>query len=306
MDIKRINSDKDINQLSDTVLVLGYFDALHRGHKVLFDKAKEIAQQNKLEIVVLTFPETPKLVFSRFHPELLLHITYPEKRLEKFAEYGVDKVYYIDFTSQFAKISSDDFIRDYITTLKARAIVVGFDYKFGNNLTNCDYLKRNFSGEVHIISEQQYQNEKISSTRIRELINQGDISEANQLLGYTFSTRGIVVHGDAIGRTIGYPTANFEPIDRTFIPKDGVYITELRIDGVKYRSMTSVGKNITFDGKELRLETHIFDFSADLYGHTIEVFWLDKIRDMSKFKGIEELVSQLKKDEKIARNYEKV
>ena len=113
----------------------------------------------------------------------------------------------------------------------------------------------------------------------------------------------LVVHGDARGRTIGFPTANLAPIDRTFLPADGVYVADVVIDGKRYRSMTSLGKNVTFGGTELRLEANIFDFEGDIYGKTIEVFWLDYIRDMIKFNNIDELCAQLEADKKIAEKF---
>lgn len=114
-----------------------------------------------------------------------------------------------------------------------------------------------------------------------------------------------MVHGDARGRTIGFPTANLAPIDRTILPADGVYVADVVIDGKRYRSMTSLGKNVTFGGTELRLEANIFDFEGDIYGKTIEVFWLDYIRDIIKFNNIDELCDQLKADKKIAENFKK-
>lgn len=303
MDIQLIKDYKDIKTIQDCVLVLGYFDALHRGHKALFDKAREIAEQEKLQIAVLTFNESPQLTFVRFSPDLLLHLTSPEKRYAKFAEYGVDKLYLTDFTTRFSRISSDDFIKNYIENLRAKVVVVGFDYKFGHNRTDSDYLVRNFSGQVITVPEVQEKGEKISSTRIRNLIAKGDIAEANKLLGYDFSTRGMVVHGDARGRTIGFPTANLAPIDRTFLPADGVYVSDVLLNGQRYRAMTSVGKNVTFGGTELRLEAHLFDFDGDIYGESIEIIWLEKIRDMVKFSGIDELVTQLDADKRIAQTY---
>ncbi|MGT2924268.1 bifunctional riboflavin kinase/FAD synthetase [Streptococcus caviae] len=305
MNIFRIRSHEDIRPKEPSVLVLGYFDALHKGHRKLFEEAKVLAEKENLKIAVLTFPESPQLAFSRFSPELLNHINYPEKRYAKFAEYGVDDLYLTDFTSAFAKTSSDDFINDYIQALKAKAVVVGFDYKFGHNKTDSDYLKRNFSGQVVTVPEVQYQQEKISSTRVRQLIGQGDVAQVNQLLGYEFSTRGIVVHGDARGRTIGFPTANLAPIDRTYLPADGVYVSDVLVGEKRYRSMTSIGKNVTFGGTELRLEANIFDFDGDIYGETIEILWLDKIREMIKFNGIDDLVKQLETDKEFALNWGK-
>ncbi|MGT2743908.1 bifunctional riboflavin kinase/FAD synthetase [Streptococcus phocae subsp. phocae] len=305
MEIKHIQDYQEIFESQDTVLVLGYFDALHRGHQALFEHARSIAKIEQLKIVSLTFKESPKLAFSRFTPDLLKHITYPEQRYRKFAEFGVDSLYLVDFTSAFAQVSSDDFITHYISRLKAKHIVVGFDYKFGHNRTNSDYLARNYSGQVHVINEVTEDSEKISSTRIRNLIKKGDVAKVNQLLGYEISTRGIVVHGDARGRTIGFPTANLAPTDRTFLPANGVYITDVIVRGNKYRSMTSVGKNSTFGGKELRLEVNIFDFEGDIYGETIEIIWLDRIREMTKFGGIEDLVERLAIDKETALNWKK-
>lgn len=306
MDILRLRNAYDLTSTEPVVLVLGYFDALHRGHKELFEQAGAIAQQLGLKVAVLTFYESPKLAFTRFSPDLLLHVTYPEKRYEKFADYGVDKLYLMDFTSDFAKTSSDDFIARYIKGLNAQVVVVGFDYHFGRDKTDASYLKQSGEFEVITVSEVQDDGEKISSTRIRRAIAKGHIETANRLLGYEFSTRGIVVHGDARGRTLGFPTANLAPIDRTFLPAEGVYVADILVKGNRYRSMTSVGKNVTFDGQELRLEAHLFDFDDDIYGETIEIFWLSKIRDMIKFDSVDELVKQLEMDKKISKNWEKV
>lgn len=301
MKIRHIQSASEINQDQDTVLVLGYFDALHKGHQALFKRAKTIAQAQGLKVVVLTFYESPKLAFVRFEPDLLNHITYPELRLKRFADLGVDELYLTSFTTAFSKMSARDFINDYIRPLKARSIVVGFDYKFGRDQADASYLSENFSGEVIEVPEVSLGGQKVSSSRIRQLIRQGDVAETNHLLGFTLSTRGLVVHGDARGRTIGFPTANLAPLDRTFIPADGVYVTDVKIGQQTYRAMTSIGKNVTFGGTELRMEANIFDFNREIYGETIEIYWLDKIRDMTKFDGVDGLVCQLKKDKAIAK-----
>ncbi|WP_074580990.1 bifunctional riboflavin kinase/FAD synthetase [Streptococcus gallolyticus] len=305
MEIQRIKDYKDITNAKDSVLVLGYFDGLHRGHKALFDKAKEIAKRDNLALTVLTFNESPRLALSRFTPDLLLSLTSPEKRYEKFAEYGVDYLYLIDFTSTFSKLSAKKFLENYIKQLRAKTIVVGFDYKFGHDRKDAIDLAQQFNGDVVVVPEVQDNGEKISSTRIRQLIFDGNIKEVNRLLGYNFSTRGIVVHGDARGRTIGFPTANLAPIDNVFLPGDGVYVSDVIVNGKSYRAMTSVGKNVTFGGTELRLEANIFDFKDEIYGETVEIIWLDKIRDMVKFAGADELIEQLKSDKEVAANWKK-
>ena len=297
----RIKNEKDIQQIEHTVLVLGYFDGLHKGHQALFAEARKMAAEKHLKIAVLTFPESPKLAFVRYQPSLMLHLTSPEDRLQQMENLGVDYLYLIDFTSQFARNTAEQFFTKYISRLKAEAVIAGFDYHFGSDRGNAEDLEKLFDGQVIVVPSVNFNGAKISSTRIRETVLAGNVAESNQLLGYSLSTRGIVVHGNARGRTIGYPTANLAPLDRVILPADGVYVVDVEHDGQMYRGMASVGKNVTFEGDELRFEANIFDFSQDIYGDTIRIFWLDKIRDMVKFDNVDELVKQLQADEEIAR-----
>ena len=304
MKIRRINNELEIKQEEDTVLVLGYFDGLHKGHQTLFKEARKIAEKQGLKIAVLTFPESPKLAFVRYQPELMLHLNHPEERAAHLENLGVDYLYLIDFTSHFSKNTAREFFDKYVAALKAKAVVAGFDYHFGSDKRKSEELADYFDGQIVIVSSVNQDEEKISSTRIRETIQNGDVAKAHQLLGYPLSTRGIVVHGNARGRTIGYPTANLAPLDRVILPADGVYVVDVEHNGKIYRGMASVGKNVTFEGDELRFEANLFDFAEEIYGDTIRIIWLDKIRDMVKFDGIEELVAQLKSDEEVARNWE--
>lgn len=304
MKIRRINNELEIKQEEDTVLVLGYFDGLHKGHQTLFKEARKIAEEQGLKIAVLTFPESPKLAFVRYQPELMLHLNHPEERAAHIENLGVDYLYLIDFTSHFSKNTAQEFFDKYVAALKAKAVVAGFDYHFGSDKRKAEELADYFDGQIVIVSSVNQDEEKISSTRIRETIQNGDVAKAHQLLGYPLSTRGIVVHGNARGRTIGYPTANLAPLDRVILPADGVYVVDVEHNGKIYRGMASVGKNVTFEGDELRFEANLFDFAEEIYGDTIRIIWLDKIRDMVKFDGIEELVGQLKSDEEVARNWE--
>lgn len=305
MKIRRINNELEINQEEDTVLVLGYFDGLHKGHQTLFKEARKIADEQGLKIAVLTFPESPKLAFVRYQPELMLHLNHPEERAAHLENLGVDYLYLIDFTSHFSKNTAREFFDKYVSALKAKAVVAGFDYHFGSDKRKAEELADYFDGRIVIVSSVNQDDEKISSTRIRETIQNGDVAKAHQLLGYPLSTRGIVVHGNARGRTIGYPTANLAPLDRVILPADGVYVVDVEHNGKIFRGMASVGKNVTFEGDELRFEANLFDFAEEIYGDTIRIIWLDKIRDMVKFDGIEELVAQLKSDEEVARNWER-
>ena len=235
-----ISNEKDIQQTQDTVLVLGYFDGLHRGHQALFAEARQIAAEKKLKIAVLTFPESPKLAFVRYQPDLLLHLNSPEEREQLLEAQGVDYLYLIDFTSCFAGNKAKDFFEKYVKRLKARAVVAGFDYHFGSDKKEAKELSQFFDGQIVIVSSVNEDDKKICSTRIRQAIKEGRVADATKLLGYPLSTRGIVVHGNARGRTIGYPTANLAPLDRVFLPGDGVYVVEVEHNGKRYKGMASV------------------------------------------------------------------
>ena len=303
MNIRTIKDFNELQKEEPTVLVLGYFDGIHLGHKALFERARKVADERGLTVTVLTFPESPRLAFSRFTPELLLHLTSQEQRYLLLEKNSVDQLVMTPFTSEFASNTPEEFIERYVKGLNAQALVAGFDYHFGNCRADVQDLMELFDGQVEIVSEVSLSGEKVSSTRIRQAIQSGDVSLANQLLGYPFMTEGIVVHGDARGRTIGYPTANLAPFDRVHLPSEGVYVAEVEVDGKRYRAMTSVGKNVTFDGTELRIEAHIFGFDRFIYGEKMTIFWLEKIRDMVKFDGIEDLMEQMKSDESYALHW---
>ncbi|WJQ86026.1 bifunctional riboflavin kinase/FAD synthetase [Streptococcus parasuis] len=303
MNIRTIKDFNELQKEEPTVLVLGYFDGIHLGHKALFERARKVADERGMTVTVLTFPESPRLAFSRFTPELLLHLTSQEQRYLLLEKYGVDQLVMTPFTSEFASNTPEEFIERYVKGLNAQVLVAGFDYHFGNCRADVKDLTELFDGQVEIVSEVSLGGEKVSSTRIRQAIQSGDVTLANQLLGYPFMTEGIVVHGDARGRTIGYPTANLAPFDRVYLPSEGVYVAEVEVDGKRYRAMTSVGKNVTFDGTEMRIEAHIFVFDRFIYGEKITIFWLEKIRDMVKFDGIESLMEQMKSDENYALHW---
>ena len=303
MNIRTIKDFNELQKEEPTVLVLGYFDGIHLGHKALFERARKVADERGLTVTVLTYPESPRLAFSRFTPELLLHLTSQEQRYLLLEKNSVDQLVMTPFTSEFASNTPEEFIERYVKGLNAQALVAGFDYHFGNCRADVQDLMELFDGQVEIVSEVSLSGEKVSSTRIRQAIQSGDVSLANQLLGYPFMTEGIVVHGDARGRTIGYPTANLAPFDRVHLPSEGVYVAEVEVDGKRYRSMTSVGENVTFDGTELRIEARIFGFDRFIYGEKMTIFWLEKIVDMVKFDGIEGLMEQMKSDESYALHW---
>lgn len=298
--MKTLYFDEIKNWDEPTVLVLGYFDGLHLGHQALFAEARKLAAVLNLKIAVLTFPEKPTLTFQKFEPDMLLKLTSDKKREALFAENGVDYLIFKDFTSSFAKQTAAEFTKNSVEKFLPKVIITGFDHKTGSDMTQ---LKGNDQYKVVVIPEVADAKGKISSTRIRELVKTGAIAEANALLGYPYETTGIVVHGYARGRTIGYPTANLAIKDFIHIPSPGVYTVDVLLEGKRQRGFASIGYNETFDGKEKTVEIHIFDKDLDLYGENLTVLWLDKIRDMIKFDGIDALIAQMKKDEEQARQY---
>lgn len=297
------DSLQNIQEPEPTVLVLGYFDGVHVGHQALIAKAREMADQNGWTVSLLTFPETPRLAFERYQPALREQLVSPARRSQLFKKYGVDHLYLTHFTSSFSKQTGQQFLHHYVQAIGAQALVVGFDYHYGSERATVEQLQEEFPGPVLVVDEVQLTGKKVSSTRIREALALGDVPLVNCLLGYDFSTDGLVVHGDARGRTIGFPTANIVTDGLVRLPGDGVYVTDVEVSGKLYRAMTSIGKNETFDGTELRVESHLFDFDQEIYGLPIRIYWRSKIREMVKFDSIESLVTQLERDAKVAREW---
>ncbi|MDR0299788.1 MAG: bifunctional riboflavin kinase/FAD synthetase [Streptococcaceae bacterium] len=294
------NFDDIENFTEQTVLVLGYFDGLHRGHQELFAEARKIASILNLKIAVLTFPEKAELTFKQFEPDMLLKLTSDKKREDLFEKNGVDYLFYKPLTSSFAKATSAEFVEHYCKKLNPQVIVTGFDYTTGSDMVN---LKSTEEIRVVHVPELQEDGEKISSSRIRDLVKAGDLSKANQLLGYEYETTGLVVHGFKRGREIGYPTANLVIKDYIHLPAIGVYTVDVLRDGKRLRGFASIGYNDTFNGKEKTIEVNIFDFDQEIYGENLTVYWLERIRGMEKFDGIESLIAQMKQDKIQAQNF---
>ncbi|MDR2976196.1 MAG: bifunctional riboflavin kinase/FAD synthetase [Streptococcaceae bacterium] len=298
----KIQNFDDLEDFSaSTVLVLGYFDGLHRGHQALFAEARKIAAVLNLKIAVLTFPEKAVLTFKRFEPDMLLKLTSDRKREQLFADNGVDFLFYKSLTSAFAKNTSREFVENYCEKLNPQVIVTGFDYTTGSDMVN---LESSENIRVVHVPEVDEGGEKISSSRIRDLIEKGNMTEANQLLGYEYESTGIVVHGFARGRELGYPTANLVIKDYIHLPAIGVYTVDVMRHGKRMRGFASIGYNDTFGGKEKTIEVNIFDFEEEIYGENLTVLWLARIRGMVKFNGVDALVAQMKQDEEVARSWE--
>ena len=293
---------KDFRKIPNAIVTIGTFDGVHLGHQAVFKQMVDKARQIGGETVVITFFPHPRIVISPNDNRLRL-ITSQEDKIEHLRRSNIDNLIIINFTKEFSHTSSEDFIKDYVVRyIQPAILVIGYDHHFGSNRSgDFDTLSKlgmEFHFAVEKINEQDIEDITISSTKIRSALQQGDIKLANKLLGYSFSTSGIVTHGDSIGRTLGFPTANISiKPEYQLIEKTGVYATIAKVDGKDYPSMTYIGRRPTIsNGLPTSTETYIMDFDGDLYGKEIRVTFVDRVRDEMTFDNLERLKSQIQED----------
>ena len=289
---------------SNNYVALGSFDGLHKGHLSLINKAVEVAEKKNGKSMVFTFENHPRCFMDRgFCSKLIME---NEKKIEILEDEKVDILCFKDFDTEFMKLTPKEFIQLLIDKYNAKGIIVGFNYKFGyKNLGNVkllEELKEIFNYELYVIDKCLYDGDVISSTRIRNLILEGDVSEAAEMLSRPYSLTGEVVHGRKIGRTMGFPTANLDINKNLILPKVGVYYTNVKVNNNIYKGITNIGNNPTVNGKKITIETYILDFDEDIYGEHIEVSFIKKIRDGKKFNGLQELKEELERNKEFARN----
>lgn len=217
------------------VLALGFFDGIHLGHKEVITTAKEVAEERGYKVAVMSFNQHPSVIFQNVDPDSIQYVSPLERKKELLKELGVDIFYLVDFTKEFGALSPQEFVDQYIVGLNAKVVVAGFDYTYGKrDVANMELLPKYASNRFEIISipEQKSDNGKISSTAVRDLLIQGEIEKANELLGYDYIMDGVVVHGFGRGsKMLGFPTANIEVSNDTFLLKNGVYIVEMFVEG---------------------------------------------------------------------------
>lgn len=293
---------KDFRKIPNAIVTIGTFDGVHLGHQAVFKQMVDKARQIGGETVVITFFPHPRIVISPNDNRLRL-ITSQEDKIEHLRQSNIDNLIIINFTKEFSHTSSEDFIKDYVVRyIQPAILVIGYDHHFGSNRSgDFDTLSKlgmEFHFAVEKINEQDIEDITISSTKIRSALQQGDIKLANKLLGYSYSTSGIVTHGDSIGRTLGFPTANISiKPEYQLIEKTGVYATIAKVDGKDYPSMTYIGRRPTIsNGLPTSTETYIMDFNGDLYGKEIRVTFVDRVRDEMTFDNLERLKSQIQED----------
>ena len=283
-------------------IALGSFDGLHLGHLSLVRKVKSLAKENNGKSIVFTFKNHPR-TFININNKIELIMTNEEK-IRVLQKEGIDILAFKDFDEKMMKMMPDEFINWLCKTYNVKGIVVGFNFKFGyKNLGDVELLKKfeeEYRYKLYVMEPCKSEGEIISSTTIRKELVDGNVEKAFDMLSRPYMLSGKVIDGKKLGRTIGFPTANLEINQQKVIPKKGVYYTNVKINEKIFKGITSVGNNPTVNGQELTVETYILDFSNDIYGKEINIYFIDRIRNEIKFNNINELIEQLKKDKKFA------
>ncbi|GGL04807.1 riboflavin biosynthesis protein RibF [Deinococcus radiotolerans] len=278
-----------------TVVAVGSFDGVHLGHQALIAQLKAKAREHRVPSVVYTF-DPPTRVLTQ-GVEFLS--TLPEK-LDLLARYGVDETIAAAFTPEFASRPKEAFLDD-LRLLRPRAIVVGEDFHFGRGRAGSAADLREVAPEVVVVPIHGLSGEDIKSTRVREYLKSGDVDGARRLLGRHYDAQGVVVQGDRLGRTIGWPTANIRVPDGKALPL-GVFAVVAVGDHGRWHGMANVGFRPTVNGQDRRFEVHLFDFEGDLYGQELQVKFFTHLRGEQKFSGLDELKAQIARDAQAARD----
>jgi riboflavin kinase/FMN adenylyltransferase len=287
------------------VITIGTFDGVHEGHKAILQEVVAHARAVGGESVLLTFEPHPRKVLFPGQPIGI--ITPLEKKLELITATGIRHVVVVPFTLQFAGLSATEYIERFLAKIfRPHSIIIGYDHHFGHDRTGNIGLLKKFAPvydfEIVEIPAQLIEQAAVSSTKIRNAIAAGHVDEANQMLGREYSLTGSVEHGNKLGRTLGYPTANLQPVEaEQVVPGNGIYAVRAVHDGTQYGGMMSIGFNPTVtDKKELRIEVNIFEFDKDIYGDRVEVLFVKKLRDEEQFNSLKELMDQLGRDKEDA------
>lgn len=287
------------------VLTIGNYDGVHIGHKRIIERVVEKAREVSGTPMLMTFSPHPHSVLK---PDSYIRLITPLHLKERLvAENGIEVMFVIPFDEQLRSISPASFIEDVlIGKLGISGVIVGYDFRFGKGGVGDVNMLREYSQEkgfyFDVVDAITIDEEKIGSNRIRRLIMDGNVKKANDLLDRHHVVEGVVVHGVSRGKSMGFPTINFETVFE-LIPGNGVYITEVEFEGRKWPSVTNIGFNPTFDGKKLLVETHILNYSGDLYDHDVAIYFHRRIREERKFGSMEELKERITLDVSIAREY---
>lgn len=305
-----MNNPSESNAFTASVATIGFFDGVHLGHRFLIQQVTDEARQRGLSSTLITFSTHPATVL---HPERPLRLlTTPTEKAEMLGELGADHLVLLPFTPQLASLTAHDFMRSVLLEqLGVRVLVIGYDHRFGHNRAEGfhDYVRYGQEMGMEVVQAKELDVNEIlphsnlsslSSSTIRRALSEGNIAQANTLLGYPYYLRGQVVGGFQNGRKLGYPTANIQPDDDLkLLPRHGVYAVDVRMeDGVTIRGMLNIGHRPTLhNGQEDSIEVHLFDFDGDLYSETLEVQFRRFIREEQEFESLSALQEQLQRDE---------
>lgn len=291
----------------DHTITLGVFDGVHRGHQMLIERVRAEAATRGLGSGVVTFHPSPVTVLRPGTP--FSYLTTLEQRVELLKETGVDWVAVVQFTSELALVSAEDFARVLVEEAHVRLIVVGEDFAVGRGregtVPRLQEIGRSLGFEVIPVTllKRDDDPDAISSTRVRRALAEGEMGEVTRMLGRPYSIRGPVLHGDERGRTIGFPTLNIGVSADRALPPNGVYVTRAEVQGKTFHGTTNIGVQPTFDGTTRRVETHLLDFESDVYGQVVRIELLERLREERKFVGVEALVAQITSDVAATRSY---
>ena len=296
------NNITKITKSDFNIATIGSFDGIHIGHKKILQTLTKIAKKNNGKSILITFWPHPRYVLKKNNDFKLL--TSLDEKIKLFEKNKIDILYIVDFSLKFSKVSANKFIENILLEkLKINCLLIGYNNNFGRNREgNIRYLEQNkkkFDIDIISIPKQSVDKISISSTKIREYLNNGKISSANRLLGRKYSINGKVVRGNGIGRKINFPTANIE-IDepKKLLPKSGVYAVEVILNKKIYLGMLNNGYNPTIKNEKKSIEVNIFKFSEDIYNNKISINFIRRIRNEKKFKNLNELKKQLIIDKK--------
>ena len=288
-----------------TVLTIGTFDGVHLGHQKIIERVVATARQEGLLATIFTFFPHPRMVVQHDKSLKLIHTLEEKKQL--LQRLGVDLLVVQPFNEAFAQLTAEEFVSTILVQhLNVKKVIIGYDHRFGRNRTaNINDMRlfgEKYGFAVEEISVQEVDEVSVSSTKIREALNKGDVTTAEHYLGAPYSLTGTVVHGLKLGRTLGYPTANIQVTeDYKLIPKDGVYAVYSYIGAQKVYGMMSIGKNPTIEGKGASIEVYFFDFNGDLYDRELTIYFVKYLREERKFSSVALLKKQLQDDETTAR-----
>jgi len=295
----------DFTRLEYAVVTSGTFDGVHLGHQKILSRLKEIAEKNNGETVVITFWPHPRFILRPDDNSLKLLNTFEEKA-ELLKEQGIQHLIRIPFTKEFSQLSSEEFItKILVKTIGTKKLVIGYDHRFGKNREGSfEQLKLNgptYGFDVEEIPRQDVDHIGVSSTKIRQALEQGDLETSKHLLGRNYSISGRVIKGDKLGRLMGFPTANIE-IDthHKLIPMDAIYAVKVRYEHEQFDGMLYIGNRPTVNGTTRNIEVNIFNFNRDIYGENLTINFIKLIRHDMKFEDLEKLKQQLAEDKKNA------